>query len=798
MDLILLHFNNYFNRKLKKLDSVDNYLSSDSEYVIFQNFNFNPNDGVETEVVVGAKDLKANDSFDYLLVCDLVSRTIDSRWFIIESVRTRNGQYRMSVKRDILVDEYDNVVEAPIYIEKAIINDPNSPLLFNNESLQVNQIKKREILLKDKTNVPWLVMYIKKGVIGDTSIDCPINFNNDENEGIYVINTPITNWEYYGFTNESSPLKQAWFYSLIINFYDTMGTANVNDAINKAYINSVSRGVEAWKGNKKTNLKIIERNRDNVPNVYNDYKTELLSLVEQTFSYNNAAFSVLQSMVDKGTIIKDSQGKYFKVSLVQLRTEEENKTITQNQPTLFNRMKDVWNEARSLGNEGPQDPNNYAFEANVDIGVWQVVLDEQFNLEANAKFGDNNTFTTLDVALYDVIALPYGNCDIKVDGSPAITFNYSKQKSLAIMNSIALQLTSSNVLDLQLLPYCPFQQSIDNHKVVLSDANSCVYVKDGDDVKVAAIPVVQYTTFTFYINKPITIDVSGDVPSNYKMKYLNDCTSIRLCSPNYNGLFEMNLARNGGSIHWFNVDVTLKPINPYIHVNPDFNYLYGRDFDDARGLILGGDFGLGIIDDAWKQYEIQNKNYQAIFDRQIQNIDVNSSIAKQEARWGIAAGTIGAGASGAASGAMVGGVPGAIIGGVAGAGASLAGGIVDYQNIEKRVAETKDFALDNFNLSLQNIKALPYSITRTNALTANNKLFPFVEIYECTETEKEAYFNKLKYDGMSVGVIGKMSDYETSERNAYFKGKLIRSETIKADSHVLNAIYIELMKGVYI
>ena len=68
MDLILLHFNNYFNRKLKKLESVDDYLSSDSEYVIFQNFNFNPNDGVETEVVVGAKYLKANDSFDYLLV----------------------------------------------------------------------------------------------------------------------------------------------------------------------------------------------------------------------------------------------------------------------------------------------------------------------------------------------------------------------------------------------------------------------------------------------------------------------------------------------------------------------------------------------------------------------------------------------------------------------------------------------------------------------------------------------------------------------------------------------------------
>ena len=97
-----------------------------------------------------------------------------------------------------------------------------------------------------------------------------------------------------------------------------------------------------------------------------------------------------------------------------------------------------------------------------------------------------------------------------------------------------------------------------------------------------------------------------------------------------------------------------------------------------------------------------------------------------------------------------------------------------------------------------NIKALPYSITKTSALTANNKLFPFVEIYECSDEEREAYYLKLRYDGMTVGKIDFIQNYHFDDRLSFFKGEVIKIPDLNDDAHVAEAIYDEIKKGVYI
>lgn len=114
------------------------------------------------------------------------------------------------------------------------------------------------------------------------------------------------------------------------------------------------------------------------------------------------------------------------------------------------------------------------------------------------------------------------------------------------------------------------------------------------------------------------------------LKLDNECNMYRIVSPNYQGEFEFSVAKNNG-VDFFNVDCSYKPHNPYIHVNPNFKGLYGKDFNDGRGLICNGDFSFGMISDAFTNYELQNKNYQAIFNRQIQNMDVMNDIAKQQA-----------------------------------------------------------------------------------------------------------------------------------------------------------------------
>lgn len=304
-----------------------------------------------------------------------------------------------------------------------------------------------------------------------------------------------------------------------------------------------------------------------------------------------------------------------------------------------------------------------------------------------------------------------------------------------------------------------------------------------------------------YVNKGI-VNVSkipvynAELNGAMAIKIDNECKLYRLVSPNYVGEFEFSVSKNGG-VSKFNVDCTYKPYNPYIHVNPDFKNLYGQDFNDSRGLICQGDYTVGMISDAFTNYELQNKNYQAIFNRQIQNMDVMNDIARQEAIFGAIGGTVASTASGAVTGAIVGGGGGAIAGAAVGLAAGAAGGVMDLVNLDKKINENRSYAVDMYNFSLQNIKALPYTMTRCTALTYNNKLFPFVETYSCTDEEEEAFVYKLRYDGMTVNKIGKIKDYTYLAGNM-LKAEIIRFEGLNEDAHMASEIYNEIKKGVYL
>ena len=65
---------------------------------------------------------------------------------------------------------------------------------------------------------------------------------------------------------------------------------------------------------------------------------------------------------------------------------------------------------------------------------------------------------------------------------------------------------------------------------------------------------------------------------------------------------------------------------------------------------------------------------------------------------------------------------GAGIGAAAGGVASLVGGIIDYRMMGERQREEKSYAYDTFQYQLGNIKALPQSVTKITAITANNKI----------------------------------------------------------------------------
>ena len=183
--LLLRGFNNYFNRIVKKYSTLNDYRTKASSYIDLSNINFNPNDGVGTVLVLGGPTQQENSlPFDWenigtpdYLIC-YENNDIVSRWFVLESERTRKGQYRIALKRDVIADNLSHILEAPCFIEKGVISDSTNPLLFNKESMTFNQIKRNETLLKDETESAWIVGYLNNKDSADNTIDQSVSLNS--------------------------------------------------------------------------------------------------------------------------------------------------------------------------------------------------------------------------------------------------------------------------------------------------------------------------------------------------------------------------------------------------------------------------------------------------------------------------------------------------------------------------------------------------------------------------------------------------------------------------------------------
>lgn len=357
--------------------------------------------------------------------------------------------------------------------------------------------------------------------------------------------------------------------------------------------------------------------------------------------------------------------------------------------------------------------------------------------------------------------------------------------------------------------------------------------------KKTSIPVIQFTITFTQSDFPTNIIIYPKTNSNSflidkklvlkdSMKIENICNNYRLVSPNYQGSFDFNVAKNGGKVDGFTVDFTYKPYTPYIRVAPLFGGLYGHDFGDCRGLICGGDFSIGIMNDAWESYQLQNKNYQNIFNREIQNLEVNQGIQRTQqylsGGLGIAASALGGGISGGMAGGKAGGPWGAVIGAAAG---TLVGGAasgigygVDVSLMNKQMIEQRQYAIDKYQLQLGNIQALPYTLTKIGAFNVNSKIYPFIEYYTCTDEEKEALRQKIHYEGMTLGIIGSIGDYIDYNNGSFIQADLIRTfdvsewweehyidpsedisgyqeEGLYDTEAIANAIYEEFSKGIF-
>lgn len=512
-----------------------------------------------------------------------------------------------------------------------------------------------------------------------------------------------------------------------------------------------------------------------------------LDKVNSTFKPMSYAYSgchTKQETLDfqnlNGKIIYEiSSGLYRRINITSVQVWDEVKDITAG--NLYNSMDSnlpkefIYEASNKIKYTISNSPNSTTFKIRYSYRNYSISLEQ---VPSAIKTILNSNRYHLEDQPYDMFCIPYSET-LAIYKNGVKLFNSNKSLAVNMAVEIGAKSGDKNIYDVQLLPYCPVRYCILEDGTFDIGNAQVNYITNSQNENIGVILWATTSQFTVDIPYTITID-------DYKVD--NECNKYRLVSPNYSGQFEFSAAKNGG-VQSFNIDCSYKPYNPYIHINPNFGRLYGQDFNDARGLICGGDFSLPQITNAWANYQQNNKNFQNIFDRQIENMEFNNRISN-----------IQAGVSAGASALGTGLATGAVFGPLAGIGAGVAsalGGVADY-GIQKALQnEALDYKKDMFGYELGNIKAMPTGLAKTSAFTYNNKIFPILEFYTCTDEEKQALKDKIKYNGMTVMRIGTISQF-LQQDYSYIKGQVIRMENISDDTNYLNQIADEINKGVFI
>ena len=802
MKLCLYNFNNYSNRILDRRNKLEDY----QDYFIKSTpngVNFNPNDGINTSIVLNIAD---DEIPNYIICVPDGTTNIHSRWYVIEANRTTGNQYRVTLLRDVLADYYDEIYNSTAFVQKGML-PMSSPFIYNSEGMSFNQIKKDEIPLYDISGTSWIVAYLSTNKPTNAVNWLPTNVKAD------IEVTSLDKWKYtanndYNVYQDETGAYHAWTFNsswaYLLEFsWNNKGSqptySNPNDiGIYKKdqLSHDTSLSVNAPSGDINRFYSIA---RTGLQNLISNTTSSTENKIKSWYSSDITGSDLLENV---GKTIKEtSTGKVYRigVSYGNIETVSNNVAVGTNP---YNELQSIVNKVSEIQGTG----NNASYTITYKVQKVRPVFSELAQEDAiSIPFSDSGV--ALKDAPYYMVAMPIDGT-VRFAAGDKGTFEVESDVTYGLAQQMG-RVLGSELYDIQLLPYCPVSNIVYRlHLQPLIDvrtlnANSdYLIITDEKGTKKSVMFYCTESSFdgTVYLTTEQQAKIDNIVNKSYDYKVQNECDKWRLCSPGYTNTYEFSMAKNGG-FRGFNIQCTYKPFNPLIAINPVYGGLYGQTFNkEQRGLILSGDYSMPRITDAWTQYQLNNKNYEDIFNRQMVNMDVQQGIQRQEAIAGMVAGSLQGGASGAMMGSVMGGGIGMGVGAALGTVASAGAGIADYKNIQKLQSEQKSYATDLYNYNLSNIRATPNTLTKTSAFTILNKLVPFLEYYTCTDDEKQAFINKLSYNGMSIGVIGKVGIYidNTYNNHKYIQCSIIHIDIDNEDAGVRNAINNELMRGVRI
>ena len=796
-NLVLLQYHNYYSRKCNKCTTLQKFYNNGAIRLdVIKNYNFKLNNGITTNVILNNSiDLESGLQADYLIECD-EEYNVKTSWYIMSINKIREEQYQLNLQRDVVNDYYKFYFNQPSMIGRCMLPE-NSNYILNKETLSFNQIKVKETLLYDRSKCGWLVGYIPKttaNAVGEVTANILGSAKSD---------FTFSSWKdfkYYSITSASGGFGKVTTNKNLIKIDFRVQDKNNVEYYYRTYFDL----------NKKWGVKFDNEDGSILKNsfVYKLNEASTSTCIYQTKSTDNQdeVAKIIGQDIEMYLSYYLTFNNVSEISSIELNTNEYNAYINkvfkvgennysvnferQEDELYYDTITDVYTSSivTILNNKLPASHDYYArlidftsndVKGNLGYNNFQLITYLIYD-EYKVNIPDDASRVHLaNNCGYDIFILPFSD-DISINGLQS-----NKKVNLAIANAI-MTAYGTYAIDLQLLPYCPFVDKVNLYNNIdITDLN-VTEIKSGENIKGY---LIWLTEDSF---KSVSKQGCG---SNDSKKILNETKMWRLCSPNYSSQFEFNIAKLGGQAGPFTVDVSLKPYNPYIRVAPAFSDLYGGDFGDKRGLILAGDYSLPIISNAWTNYELNNKNYEKAFNRNIESLEYQNKYSRLNDITSAISGTVGAGVSGA----FIGGGVGAGIAGIASASAGVADIFINQNLRNENISKQKDL----FNYQIDNIKAMPTTVNKGTPLDINYKMWPVVEEYSASDEEIEEFKEFIKYRGMTANIVDTIENVLKYKLHSEydFEYRYIECLPIDLDSignyQIAQFLSNELQNGIY-
>lgn len=818
MDTVYFYkFNNYYNRIIKRYDTIAGYGTPMTSQT---NCNFVHGDGVNTSFTLN-KGTTIEDTPDYCVVLDYNNKI--SRWFVTNSFKSRNGQDRLQLRRDLIADFYSDIINySPCLIRKGYVSQ-NNPLIFQDEGVQYNKIKQDEILIKDESNCSYIIGFIANNTPQQATVSGTVKDYNYDYNYASLADFPYKNYVQGAGNNHTSSARIIYnnspstriYYSLKYNGRCNTGGGRIDmemiwksTGIDKpsfytpTYSNYYS-GVYWQTGSTNTNVvlnceytgnapspAILEQNYLKgryAPALFNKVSNMTTSYAEDCFDTDTGTYNALQQYVGKKIKIGAT------VYTVSLASEnEQNTTVIYNayNPTIrdaFQNIIDHINTNRPSQSEMSEGyyTMGYYNSANryqpsdlkilgTTIQYYLVLTEASSNITTELDAPSSRTH--LDTQPYDMFMLiNESNISYKVG-----TDNYVSNHEVNMNIAQALcQVTGAGAYDIQIVPFNPMRGTI------LADGTLNFYNYDVHAIKNSANTTIGHYVLCNSSDLKFTLEKNELKfnPTNYKKDF--NLKQYRLCSPNQETAFDFSPSMNGGINTW-EISCNYRPYASYIKVQPTWGWLYGEaqynNKTDFRGLVYNSSLCVTQLSDAYANYVSNNKNFQQLFDNQINTLTKQQDIqlSAMEETLGFRSYT---------------GMPLSSIMRVIGGSKDI-----DMQRELNNVALNK--MRTDFNYQMDNIKSMPHTIKKLTAINEDTRIFPYIEVYSCSPKEEESFDYKIQYTGMTVMTTGKINDYIQAGIETFVQADLIRLDISRSEETANNQIAVEiaaeLEKGLYI